>query len=57
MAEYIPSPAQWVRDQVKLYESSGGTEGTPSGIPVCPSSLLPTGATAPAAFARRPSCG
>src|SRR5664280_2792554 len=24
---YEPSPAQWVRDQVKLYESSGGTEG------------------------------
>ena len=37
MAEYIPSPAQWVRDQVKLYESSGGTEGTTlrdSGLPV-----------------------
>jgi deazaflavin-dependent oxidoreductase (nitroreductase family) len=26
--EYEPSPAQWVRDQVALYESSGGTEGT-----------------------------
>ncbi|MFI5567183.1 nitroreductase family deazaflavin-dependent oxidoreductase [Streptomyces sp. NPDC051740] len=26
--EYEPSPAQWVRDQVELYESSGGTEGT-----------------------------
>jgi F420H(2)-dependent quinone reductase len=26
--EYEPSPAAWVRDQVKLYESSGGTEGT-----------------------------
>jgi deazaflavin-dependent oxidoreductase (nitroreductase family) len=25
--EYEPSPAQWVRDQVELYESSGGTEG------------------------------
>ena len=25
---YEPSPAQWVRDQVALYESSGGTEGT-----------------------------
>ncbi|HWD51378.1 MAG TPA: nitroreductase family deazaflavin-dependent oxidoreductase [Acidimicrobiales bacterium] len=25
---YVPSPAQWVRDQVELYESSGGTEGT-----------------------------
>ncbi len=26
--EYEPSPAEWVRDQVQLYESSGGTEGT-----------------------------
>jgi deazaflavin-dependent oxidoreductase (nitroreductase family) len=26
--EYEPSPAQWVRDQVDLYERSGGTEGT-----------------------------
>jgi deazaflavin-dependent oxidoreductase (nitroreductase family) len=26
--EYEPSPQQWVRDQVELYESSGGTEGT-----------------------------
>jgi deazaflavin-dependent oxidoreductase (nitroreductase family) len=26
--EYVPSPAQWVRDQVDLYESSGGTQGT-----------------------------
>ncbi len=26
--EYEPSPAQWVRDQVELYERSGGTEGT-----------------------------
>lgn len=26
--EYEPSPAQWVRDQVELYESSGGTQGT-----------------------------
>ena len=25
--EYEPSPASWVRDQVELYESSGGTEG------------------------------
>ena len=24
MAEYIPSTAAWVRDQVELYESSGG---------------------------------
>jgi deazaflavin-dependent oxidoreductase (nitroreductase family) len=26
--QYEPSPAQWVRDQVELYESSGGTDGT-----------------------------
>jgi F420H(2)-dependent quinone reductase len=26
--EYEPSPAEWVRNQVELYESSGGTEGT-----------------------------
>ena len=26
--EYEPSPSKWVRDQVELYESSGGTEGT-----------------------------
>ncbi|WP_035845258.1 nitroreductase family deazaflavin-dependent oxidoreductase [Kitasatospora azatica] len=26
--EYQPSPTQWVRDQVELYESSGGTQGT-----------------------------
>ncbi|MDX6204884.1 MAG: hypothetical protein QOF39_941, partial [Frankiales bacterium] len=26
--EYEPSPAKWVRDQVELYESSGGAEGT-----------------------------
>lgn len=26
--EYEPSTAQSVRDQVELYESSGGTEGT-----------------------------
>ena len=37
MAEYIPSPSDWVREQVELYESSGGTEGTTlrdSGLPV-----------------------
>lgn len=37
MAGYIPSPAQWVRDQVELYESSGGTQGTTlreTGLPV-----------------------
>ncbi|ARF54007.1 nitroreductase family deazaflavin-dependent oxidoreductase [Streptomyces gilvosporeus] len=33
--EYAASPAQWVRDQVALYESSGGTEGTTlRGLPV-----------------------
>jgi deazaflavin-dependent oxidoreductase (nitroreductase family) len=25
--EYEPSPEQWVRDQVELYESTGGKEG------------------------------
>ncbi|WP_433854802.1 nitroreductase family deazaflavin-dependent oxidoreductase [Streptomyces kronopolitis] len=35
LGEYEPSPAQWVRDQVALYESSGGTEGTTMrGLPV-----------------------
>ena len=28
MPEYIPPALDWVRDQVALYESSGGTEGT-----------------------------
>lgn len=33
--EYIPSPAEWVRKQVELYESSGGTQGTElRGLPV-----------------------
>ncbi|MBQ1088403.1 nitroreductase family deazaflavin-dependent oxidoreductase [Streptomyces sp. B93] len=35
--EYEPSPTQWVRDQVELYESSGGTRGTTlgdTGLPV-----------------------
>ena len=33
--EYEPSPEQWVRDQVELYESSGGTKGTTlRGMPV-----------------------
>ncbi|MCU7820710.1 nitroreductase family deazaflavin-dependent oxidoreductase [Kitasatospora sp. DSM 101779] len=33
--EYEPSPEQWVRDQVELYESSGGTRGTTlRGMPV-----------------------
>jgi F420H(2)-dependent quinone reductase len=34
---YIPSPREWVRDQVELYERSGGTEGTTlrdTGLPV-----------------------
>lgn len=26
--DYVPSPAAWVRDQVELIESSGGTKGT-----------------------------
>jgi len=37
MSEYIPSPSQWVADQVELYEGSGGTEGTTlrdTGLPV-----------------------
>ena len=37
MAEYIPSPRDWVREQVELYERSGGTEGTTlrdTGLPV-----------------------
>ena len=28
MADYIPPALHWVREQVELYESSGGTEGT-----------------------------
>lgn len=33
--EYEPSPEKWVRDQVELYESSGGTKGTTMrGMPV-----------------------
>ena len=37
MAKYVPSPRDWVREQVDLYESSGGTEGTTlrdTGLPV-----------------------
>lgn len=37
MSEYIPSPSQWVADQVELYESSGGTQGNTlrdTGLPV-----------------------
>src|SRR2546426_6466887 len=29
VANYIPSPRQWVREQVELYEGSGGKERTP----------------------------
>jgi F420H(2)-dependent quinone reductase len=35
--EYVPSPRRWVRDQVKLFESSGGTDGITlldTGLPV-----------------------
>ncbi|WP_326654171.1 MULTISPECIES: nitroreductase family deazaflavin-dependent oxidoreductase [unclassified Streptomyces] len=33
--EYEPSPEKWVRDQVELFESSGGTKGTTMrGMPV-----------------------
>ncbi|WP_316745784.1 nitroreductase family deazaflavin-dependent oxidoreductase [Streptomyces sp. MK7] len=35
--EYEPSPEQWVRDQVELYESSAGSKGNTSpdiGLPV-----------------------
>ncbi len=28
MTEYIPTTIDWVREQVELYEGSGGTEGT-----------------------------
>ena len=37
MAEYIPSTSDWVREQVELYEGSGGTDGTTlrdTGLPV-----------------------
>lgn len=37
MANYIPSPRDWVREQVELYESSNGTKGTTlrdTGLPV-----------------------
>src|ERR1041385_9062927 len=37
MSNYIPSPRQWVRDQVDLYERSGGTDGITlrdTGLPV-----------------------
>lgn len=28
MADYLPPALDWVREQVELYESSGGTQGT-----------------------------
>ena len=31
MAEYVPTPVKWVRDQIELYEGSGGTQGTELG--------------------------
>ncbi len=37
MSEYIPSPSDWVADQVELYEGSLGTEGLTlrdTGLPV-----------------------
>jgi len=37
VAEYIPSTREWVRDQVELYERSGGTEALTlrdTGMPV-----------------------
>jgi F420H(2)-dependent quinone reductase len=36
-AEYVPSPREWVRDQVERYEASNGTEATTlrdTGLPV-----------------------
>ena len=37
MSEYKPSPREWVAEQVKLYEGSGGTDGLTlrdTGLPV-----------------------
>ncbi len=37
MSEYIPSPRDWVAEQVDLYEGSGGTDGLTlrdTGLPV-----------------------
>src|SRR3954465_15197040 len=37
MPQYIPSPRDWVREQVELYERTGGAEGNTlrdSGLPV-----------------------
>ena len=43
MAKSVPSPQDWVREQVELYESSGGTKGTTlrdTGLPVVIVTLL-----------------
>ena len=37
MGNYVPSPSDWVREQVELYETSGGSKGTTlleTGLPV-----------------------
>jgi len=37
MAQYVPSPSDWVREQVERYEGSGGREATTlldTGLPV-----------------------
>jgi deazaflavin-dependent oxidoreductase (nitroreductase family) len=37
MSEYVPSPRDWVANQVELYEGSGGTDGLTlrdTGLPV-----------------------
>ena len=37
MTEYVPSTTDWVREQVELYEGSGGADGTTlrdTGLPV-----------------------
>ena len=35
MSEYVPSPAEWVREQVELYERTDGAEGAElRGMPV-----------------------
>lgn len=37
MPQYLPSPRDWVREQVELYERSGGADGTTlrdTGLPV-----------------------
>ncbi|MGW6901565.1 nitroreductase family deazaflavin-dependent oxidoreductase [Streptomyces sp. NPDC054919] len=42
VGEYEPSTTQWVRDQVDLYESSGGTKGTTLGDTGYPVIVLTT---------------